>query len=376
MKEKLVIKNFGPIKAVELELGRINVLIGDQSTGKSTIAKVLTAIQATFFRDILNVPNDEFINRETLLFFEYLKWFEIENYFYDNSVIQYSSELYFFELQNKIVKIQKHREPSLEENLFFDINYIVAERILVSTLENSLYALMETGTSLPKLFLRFGDKFQKARKEQQIFDYVNIIGIKYTHKDNKDIIILPAGKEISIHESSTGIQGSVSLLTVFDSIIRRDRNRYSFIQNSNEQLSYLVIEEPELNCFPETQYKLIKHLVEKISIKNDFEKVYFLNRLLMSTHSPYILTSLNNMMYAYKVGKLYNDEAHKIIEKKYWINPDDVSVYMMLTNGECEDIFDRKEGMVKAEKIDEVSRKLNNQFDLLQDIELGVSEEK
>ena len=42
MKEKLIIKNFGPIKSVDLDLGKITVLIGDQATGKSTVAKVLS----------------------------------------------------------------------------------------------------------------------------------------------------------------------------------------------------------------------------------------------------------------------------------------------------------------------------------------------
>ena len=42
MKESLVIKNFGPIKSVDLELGKMTILIGEQATGKSTIAKVLT----------------------------------------------------------------------------------------------------------------------------------------------------------------------------------------------------------------------------------------------------------------------------------------------------------------------------------------------
>ena len=41
MKERLVIKNFGPIREVDLELGKMTVLIGDQATGKTTIAKVL-----------------------------------------------------------------------------------------------------------------------------------------------------------------------------------------------------------------------------------------------------------------------------------------------------------------------------------------------
>ena len=38
----LVIKNVGPIKNVNLELKRFNVLIGPQSSGKSTIAKILS----------------------------------------------------------------------------------------------------------------------------------------------------------------------------------------------------------------------------------------------------------------------------------------------------------------------------------------------
>lgn len=41
MKEKLIIKNFGPIRHIDLDLSRFNVLIGEQATGKSTVAKVL-----------------------------------------------------------------------------------------------------------------------------------------------------------------------------------------------------------------------------------------------------------------------------------------------------------------------------------------------
>ncbi len=37
---RLSIKNFGPIKSVSLDLKRINVLIGPQSSGKSTILKI------------------------------------------------------------------------------------------------------------------------------------------------------------------------------------------------------------------------------------------------------------------------------------------------------------------------------------------------
>lgn len=38
---KLTIKNIGAIKLVEFEVNRINVFIGPQSSGKSTISKIL-----------------------------------------------------------------------------------------------------------------------------------------------------------------------------------------------------------------------------------------------------------------------------------------------------------------------------------------------
>ena len=41
MSEKLIIRNFGPIKDIELELKKFNVIIGENATGKSIVAKVL-----------------------------------------------------------------------------------------------------------------------------------------------------------------------------------------------------------------------------------------------------------------------------------------------------------------------------------------------
>ena len=39
---KLVIKNVGPIKSIDIPLNKINVFIGPQSSGKSTIAKIVS----------------------------------------------------------------------------------------------------------------------------------------------------------------------------------------------------------------------------------------------------------------------------------------------------------------------------------------------
>ena len=42
MEERLIINDFGPIKYIDLPIKRVNILIGDQGTGKSTVAKLIS----------------------------------------------------------------------------------------------------------------------------------------------------------------------------------------------------------------------------------------------------------------------------------------------------------------------------------------------
>ena len=74
------------------------------------------------------------------------------------------------------------------------------------------------------------------------------------------------------------------------------------------------------------------------------------------------------------VGQNHIEEVSKIIEEKYWVNPEDVSAYQLLTDGTAIDILDKEEGMIESDRIDEVSKTLNEEFDLLQNIELGIEQ--
>ena len=42
MKSKLIVRNFGPIESATLNLSNVNVFIGPQASGKSTLAKLYT----------------------------------------------------------------------------------------------------------------------------------------------------------------------------------------------------------------------------------------------------------------------------------------------------------------------------------------------
>jgi hypothetical protein len=366
LKDKLIIRNFGPIKDVEIELNLLNILIGDQGTGKSTLSKLYTLLYNYAYYDIFDIKEGDTHDTNTLKFFRYLELFGITNYLQNHTEIIFSSQKFNFEFSGGVVKtrhpeLYKMSLSEMPERLkdYFGFDYIPAERAFVSVLSDALFALNELGTKLPTLFNRFGNKYSSARKEKARREYRYLLGADFSHNSGVDTIVTDTGKILPFSDASTGIQNTMPLLVVFDSIIEKITPN-----EGNNPTSLLVIEELELNLFPETQKKMVDYIVS-----NDLDNGRFKARLIINTHSPYVLTSLNNLMYAYNAGQKHFEEVNKIIEKKYWLNPENVSAYLMLSNGRCEDIVDRKEGMIKAEKIDSVSSKLNEAFDALLNIE-------
>ena len=403
MKEKLIIKNFGPIKDVELELGKFNVLIGEQATGKSTVAKLLAVCR--YFSYItwdgsFEIPNpyeshfslgltawglDEFIEKDSYIYYESQHYsLTVENHmesFSDwNQGTNEVSEILvpvFTESLNPLsdefkqllsdltdLKSKSSNDYGMDDG-FWTVPISFWQNYVAKVMDNPFYLPTERGLqsifSLGKnsiqnisdsLFNQFARIDQVARlfKNETIIEplhisYKNVDGKGFVKKGNEE-------KFYSLFNAASGYQSTIPvvLLTKYYGETRRKRKTF-------------LIEEPELNLFPVAQKDLINYLVEN-SIK-------YGHTILLTTHSPYILTSLNNLMYAYQIGKDHKNEVEKIVESKYWINPSDISAYRLLPNGKCEKIID-SDGLIQAEKIDDVSRSLNNEFDLLQNIELGI----
>jgi hypothetical protein len=81
-----------------------------------------------------------------------------------------------------------------------------------------------------------------------------------------------------------------------------------------------VIEEPELNLFPETQQKLIYELISDATNSE--------NQITITTHSPYILFALNNCILGGLVRNNIPEEDRPTFESyPSWIDPKLVSVY-------------------------------------------------
>ena len=158
----------------------------------------------------------------------------------------------------------------------------------------------------------------------------------------------------SLFNAASGYQSTVPIVLLIE-----------YYNEFRKKSKTFIIEEPELNLFPDAQNKLIQYLADKI--------MNYGNNILLTTHSPYILTSLNNLMYAYHVGQDHPDEIQKIIDKKYWLSPEDVSVYMLFANGSCENIMDAELKQIKVEKIDRISEDLNADWHKMANFEYEAS---
>lgn len=389
MKEKLIIKNFGPIKSVDLDLGKMTVLIGEQATGKSTIAKVLAVCRYFSYVSEKLENNDDyfsigldnwgignFIKSDT-----YIKYscgnYSLEGFStkgdFDTWVDKKMQEKYFINLiltpissqfKELLFKFNKHKT---ETRFNYEIPSVFYQNDVSKVMNNPFYLPTERGLqsifSLGKnsiqnisdsLFNQFARLDQIARlfnNETSIeplnISYKNVDGKGFVKKDNDENFY-------SLYNAASGYQSTIPVVLLIKYYAEFKKKKKTFI-----------IEEPELNLFPKAQKKLIEFFVESLN--------QFGHSFLLPTHSPYTLTSLENLMYAYKLGNLksgiYKEEVSKIVEEKYWLNPEEVSVYY-LNGEEAIDILDKNEALINKDYIDSVSEITNKEFDSLMAIEV------
>ena len=92
-----------------------------------------------------------------------------------------------------------------------------------------------------------------------------------------------------------------------------------------------IVEEPEQNLFPDSQKDILFHLLKCV---NRNQK----NKLLITTHSPYILGYLNCCIFGKKLQKrgLIDEKIDSVIPLFSLIDGDDVAVYQLDNTGAIE----------------------------------------
>lgn len=347
MKARLVIQNFGPIDNLDIEISKFNILIGPQGSGKSTIAKVLSVIQS--FDYPLFAANKRKNIQVSFFLTPFLTYYRIENFLKNNTYWFFEDELISFKLNIDTIEInhKKSLEDTTDQSESY---YFPAERVALPMISESLFELNLAQSTLPAYFLQFGKDFTIARKNQKIFN-IPTLNLEYEHRDGRNLVILSDNRSLLLEETSSGIQANLPLLII--------------LQYPVKTASLFVIEELELHIFPELQKELLGYVVKRMRHPN-LNNAY----VVLPTHSPYILSAANNLLFAAKVAKQNNEsaaEVDKIINQDSWIDPDDFSAYF-INDGTAKSIVNRETGLIDENELDGISENLGEEFDLLMDL--------
>ncbi len=170
---------------------------------------------------------------------------------------------------------------------------------------------------------------------------------EYRYNDGEEQIVLENRKYVKINFSSSGQQESVWILNLL----------FYYLMQSNQVL--FIIEEPESHLFPEAQ----KYMTELIALVNNCK-----HSVVLTTHSPYVLGTLNNLLYAKSVvGE--NEDKLKQIVPAYVRLDHEIFDSWFVQNGTIENCMDSEIHMIQNERIDEISKVINREFDELLELQ-------
>ena len=115
----------------------------------------------------------------------------------------------------------------------------------------------------------------------------------------------------------------------------------------------MIVEEPEAHLFPDAQQEIIKLLSLMVNTTS--------SNILLTTHSPYILTSSNILLFASSIKK---ESVDTLIDRQLRICGDFFAADRV-ENGKLKSIFDVESQMIDIDYIDRISGDTNEVLDKL-----------
>ncbi len=362
--EKLIIENIADFERVELELKNFNLLIGPQASGKSVIAKLLH-----FFKDvtITKIIASFSINDISIETIEKAFTIDFKKRFPDYLIKNNFRAIYIkddFEFEIRIDNEGKHkwRFPSLTSEMgarvlieYLEVYaktisslFVPADRALFNTYDENIYSMIQWDVHIDPYLVDFGRILKLAKREYKnfMFDEISnsiLKGEYFLDKKSEQEYLKLNNKLVKISDISSGQQSLLQILLILNM-------KYSGLSRYDTPYTEtFIIEEPEAHIFPETQYQLIKLFYKHFQ---DMNKIH---SFVLTTHSPYILSSVNNLILSEKL------KCKK--EKKEYINKD-FTAYLV-KDGKVQNIIDEESGLIDGDAIDSASEIIGEEFDNL-----------
>lgn len=395
---RLIVRNIGPIKEVDIDLKKVNVFIGAQSSGKSTLAKIISF--CTWLDKHTDKATKMYANGAIRSLMSYHRL--TKEYFSNKTTIFYQGDniVYAYNWpKNEALpeEVKEYESPvRLNDNeIFFEktvrvsnpkVLYIPAERNFVSAVPN-LRKYQEDKDNLQEFVNTWFEVKRKFPKDKAL-DVLNL-GFQYYYQEDsyRDYVILEDGKtQIPLESSSSGLQSIIPLLVlvkwmsegiydedkpfspaeneeiekiVLSGLADLNKQDASIVDKLDRFLGFLsgriythtqfIIEEPEQNLFPETQCELMDSLSDSINHGKN-------HRMVLTTHSPYIVNYLNVLI------------SRSSVSNEAYISPGDLAVYRIY-NGKLQNLIMhdnlREKWFVDTRDLSEPITRIYEEYDVL-----------
>ena len=372
---KIRIRNFGPIKdgfkenSGWMDVNKLTVFIGGQGSGKSTVAKLIstfTWMEKALVRGDIKAKELEIYNRFRK---KHCAYQNIHNFFKDRSEIEYDGIAYSFIYRETNFQVIKNKSDGY---LIPKVMYVPAERNFVSAVVQP-----EKLKYLPLTLYTFLEEFIRSNEEIETDIDLPINNLKYRFDKKKRAFKLTGENyELLLSEASSGIQSAIPLFLVSQNLARgidkisdftktkmsieeKEKLRNQLLKiltdnkiNDNLQTSAIdilssltkndcfinIVEEPEQNLYPTSQKQILYSLV-------GFNNLNYGNKLIMTTHSPYLVNYITHAIKAFNLFELIKNRnlnpnikmaLNKIVPENSVINPLEWNIYEL--GGETGDI--------------------------------------
>lgn len=306
----LVIRNLGPLKEADVELKRINVIIGSQSSGKSCVLK--TACYCTWVEKRIELTQtSDFFAKDGNFLKELERFHKLQGYIKNDTFISYESDFMAFSYDNATDTFKFEWKEGRWNYKRSKVTYIPAERNLVAAIPNWFQVKFNDDN-----IRDFMADWETARQATTNDLSVLNLGVSYHYDANtkSDKVEVADGVTLDFTNTSSGLQSliplyvhlqylQIMLLGAVNTESVKGRQEKEILwrkiqENIDDKKEAMIIfgryatpyycdiflEEPEANLFPPTQSNLTEWLIELTQSPCP-------NNLFIATHSPYILNA-------------------------------------------------------------------------------------
>lgn len=345
---QLRVKNVGPITngLTEndgwLNFDGVTFFIGGTASGKSTLAKLfstLSWIEKALVKEEISI---EHISKKNS-FVKYLTYQKIADFIKLDSEINYLGDAFKLNFSGG-----KFSVSAVEDSKYLlpKIMYYPAERSLLSIIDKP-----EKLKGLPESLYTFLYEYDKARNHFFKGYSLPFVNAKYEYNKQNKLGYLSNGNfKIRLSEAASGVQTALPMLMVVEYLQQvvegkieetnnisleqikllservldaykqpnldgiRIRNELSHLLNKTAYGKLIhIIEEPELNLYPNSQKILLYKILENSQGNN---------RLVITTHSPYLISYLALAIKAFTAKIKFQE-----IPQDACVNPKRVNIY-------------------------------------------------